>query len=213
MAKITKEDLPVEVVEYIDALETHTEQIEAELEKSVAAVVSVTKERDDLAAKVTTSDIEKGDGDFAVLLEKADPAVRAILTKQKADLATQAEKIAKAEDAALTGSMIAKAANLPMISESKNELGDILKTAFGVSVEFGEKVESLLKAANNQIASANLFGAIGTAGGSSTISSSVETIASELRKGDPSLTNEQAISRAFDQNPALYGEYMAEQKG
>lgn len=213
MANIKKEDLPAEVVEYIDSLEAHADTLEADLEAATTQVDTLTKERDDLVAKGAVSDIEKGDADLTAILAKADPAVAAIITKQAADLKTATEAIAKAADERTTTTMVAKAAALPMISETPTELGEVLKTAYGVSDEFGTQVEGLLKAANTQIAQGNLFASFGKSGAEVTVSTSVDAAAAELRKGDPSLTREQAITKAYEQNPALYAEYMADQKG
>lgn len=213
MANIKKEDLPAEVVEYIDSLEAHADTLEADLEAATTQVDTLTKERDDLVAKGAVSDIEKGDADLTAILAKADPAVAAIITKQAADLKTATEAIAKAADERTTTTMVAKAAALPMISETPTELGEVLKTAYGVSDEFGTQVEGLLKAANTQIAQGNLFASFGKSGAEVTVSASVDAAAAELRKGDPSLTREQAITKAYEQNPALYAEYMADQKG
>jgi hypothetical protein len=213
VANIKKEDLPAEVVEYIDSLEAHADTLEADLEAATTQVDTLTKERDDLVAKGAVSDIEKGDADLTAILAKADPAVAAIITKQAADLKTATEAIAKAADERTTTTMVAKAAALPMISETPTELGEVLKTAYGVSDEFGTQVEGLLKAANTQIAQGNLFASFGKSGAEVTVSASVDAAAAELRKGDPSLTREQAITKAYEQNPALYAEYMADQKG
>ena len=38
----------------------------------------------------------------------------------------------------------------------------------------------------------------------------VDAIAKELRKDDPKLTKEQAIAKAWDENPDLYTEYLAD---
>mgnify|MGYP003403943124 CR=1 FL=1 len=213
MALIKKEDLPAEVVEYIDSLEAHADTLEADLKTATDTADAVTKERDDLLAKEAASAIVKDDADLTAILAKADPAVAAIITKQADALKTQAAAIAKADDERITTSMVAKAAALPMISETPTDLGAILKTAYGVSAEFGGQVEDLLKAANKQIAEGNLFANFGKGGADITVSASVDAAAAELRKADPSLTNEQSIAKAYETNPALYAEYMASQKG
>lgn len=213
MAQIKKEDLPAEVVEYIDALEDHADTIEAERDEALKTVEAVTKERDELASKIGKEEVVKEGADLTAVLSKADPVVAALITKQAKELDDAKQAIAKANDERITTSMIAKAATMPMISESPADLGEVLKTAYGVSAEYGQKVEELLKAANTQIAQGNLFATFGKTGADITVSASVEAAAAEIRKGDPSLTREQAVAKAYETNPALYAEYMASQKG
>lgn len=213
MALIKKEDLPKEVVEYIDTLEAHADGVEAERDEAVEKLDALTKAHDELLAKAAEADIAKGEGDLTALLAKADPTVAAVIRKQAEDIKEQAAKIAKAEDQAVTTSMIAKAAQMPMISEKPTDLGEVLKTAYGVSPEYGQQVEGLLRAANTQIAQGNLFKSFGSGGADATITASVDAAAAELRKSDPSLTPEQAVAKAYEQNPALYAEYTASMKG
>lgn len=146
------------------------------------------------------------------MLEKADPAIRRMISKYR-DEASQSKKAA---DAALT---LAKAEHearvdremLQLAQEFKNLAGTapekavILKAAFAVSDDHGKSIVNMMKAANAQLESAGLFGEVGKgAPGDNTIDGEVEMKAQELRKSNPALTIEKARSLVFESDPTLY---------
>lgn len=188
--EITKDDLPDEVVEYIEALEAEVTNLNEAVTKAKEAPV---------VEKAEPSD------PFEAALAKADPAVAEILKAQKAQI-EQAEAIAKAErDARLEREFISKAEQLPMISDNKAELAGLLRTvAEKLAPAEVEKVETLLKAANAQIAKGNLFSEFGRSGAETTVSKSVKAMAEGIRKDRPELTVEQAESLVYEQHPDLY---------
>jgi len=193
MTTINKDDLPQEVVDYIDALEDTVDEQDSQIEKMAASGSALPPIEDD--------------ADLAVILEKADPAVRAVLQKQAEQLKANEIAIAKAATDDIDRTMIAKAAALPNLTVSGEDLTQILKDAYGVSAEHGEKIENLLKAANEQVEASDMFRELG-ANGTSTVSASVESAASAIRKDDPTLTAEQALAKAYESNPALYNESL-----
>jgi hypothetical protein len=204
MSDITKDDLPEEVVEYIEALETSVDEL----------TEKVAKAEQDVEVLKSQTPVEKTgdpDKDFEALIAKAEPALQEVLKAQRAEL-KQAQDIAKAErDARLNREYISKAEALPMISESKDDLAGLLRRAAdALTPEDNEKLEKVLKAANEQIAKGNLFSEFGSGGGETTISKSVEAMAAELRKADPSLTQELAITQVYEQNPDLYLQSLKE---
>lgn len=203
MTKISKDDLPVEVVEYIDALEAHVDDLDATIAKQDETITT-------LSADKATNDVSKADADLTEILKSADPAVAAVIRKQAEDNKAMAERISKQEAADLDRTMIAKAAALPHVGSDETPTAEVLKGAYAVSTEFGEKVEAILKAANEQIETSDLFKELGGGGGESTVSQSVDAAAAEIRKADPSLTREQAIAKAYETNPALYAEATKE---
>lgn len=202
--QIKKDDLPDEVVAYIEALEEALDARDAK----------VTKMEQDIEELKKAKPVEKADPNldpFEAALAKADPGVAEILKAQKAQI-EEAQAIAKAErDARLTATYIAKAETLPMISENKAELAQLLRSAADkLTTDEMAKIETILKAANAQIAKGNLFAEMGNSGAETTISKSVEAQAAELRKITPSLTIEQAISQVYESNPDLYAETLKE---
>lgn len=196
--KIAKDDLAPEVVAYIDALESEVD----DLSKSVE---DLTAERDELAKAAAPTGIVKSEEDQRKeMLEKADPAIRALIEKQEKDL-EEVRKAAEAErNARLDREYISKAETLPMINSDKATLGGLLRRVTeSVSKEDAEALETILRAANEQITKSNLFTEVGRGGADTVVSKSVEAKAEELRKADPSLTAEQAQAKVYEMYPDL----------
>lgn len=200
---IKKEDLPTEVVEYIDALEAHVDDLDETIAKQDEDITA-------LKSGKAVDDVSKADADLSEILKSADPAVAAVIRKQADDNKALAERIAKQENADTDRTMIAKAAALPHVGNEDHSVTDVLKGAYAVSTEFGESVEAILKSANEQIETSDLFKELGGGGATSTIAKSVEAAAAEIRKAEPTLTQEQAIAKAYETNPALYAESLKE---
>lgn len=176
---------------------------------------SVVKEVEDALAKAA----EKAE------LEKADlpPAVKAALEKAEADRAEDRKRIAKAEadakaerDARLNKEFVAKAEEFKGLTVEPAKLGPILKAASEKldKADF-EELERVLKAADEQVAKSELFKEAG-ANGTVTPSGAYEEAtkkAEEIRKSDSKLTQEQALEKAFEADPALQERYLAEMRG
>jgi hypothetical protein len=258
---ITKDDLPEEVVEYIDALEDaldvtvdRVQKMEEELSKANSmntggAAGSAFNDEDfdeddegnegndaqPLAPKsgagrpapgatagrvrrrrndVSSIDNMVGKGDP---VSKADPEIRQLIEKQAEEIekanerAEEAEKIAKSERTQrLTREFVEKASQLPMIAENPQDLGALMMELNALDPAVGEKVEKLFKAANEGLRQGNVFGEIGRHGGSTTSSPAVEAIAEGIRKDNPEMTPEQAVAKAYEDNPELYDEEIRE---
>lgn len=210
--EIEKDDLPDEVVTYIDTLEETVDDLHEKVTKAEADVA-------DLQAKLEAAededkpkgdDVAKGDP-FQAALAKADPQVAEVLKSLKAQ-ADEAENIAKAErEARHEREALSKAEALPMITTDKAELARLLRT-IGDKLDPAdvEKVEGILKAANEQITKGNLFTEFGSGGVETTVSKSVDAKAEALRKADPNLTMEQARAKVYEADPTLYEEALKE---
>lgn len=209
--EITKDDLPDEVVTYIEALEDEVDSLRAEKkEPTKKSDPSDVDEEEDDEDEDDEDEAETSKGDP---LAKADPAVKALIEKQ-AKAISKAEKRAEAAEAVakaerkerLRKEFVEKAKTLPMISDTPDDFGALLEEASEkLSEDDYKKFEGLLKAANEQITKSNLFDEIGN-GGLGSVNASVEAKANELRKADPTLSEAQAIARAYEMNPALYDE-------
>lgn len=191
---ISKGDLSPEVVTYIEALEAEVDELTKAVEEGL----------DD------GPDEDEDDGDDEdteqEVLAKADPILRGIIEKATAR-AEQAETIAKAErDARVQREMLVKAEALMHVSANTEDLAKTLGALNTTDPVLAAQVETLLGAANTQIAKGALFSELGRGGGATTISKSVEAAVEEIRKATPSLTKEQAMARVYEQNPALYDE-------
>lgn len=182
--EISKDDLPQEVVDYIEALEDLVDEL--------------TPDADD------KSDDEIVDEVAELALAKADPAIRELVAKAEERVA-EAEAIAKAERAErLRRDRIEKAGQLPMISTNRDRLGELIgKVEENLDLEDAAEVWDLLSKANAALAESNLFNEIGS---HSTVAPSLEAAAESIRKEDPTLTKEQAVAVALDRNPHLYEE-------
>lgn len=205
---IAKDDLDPEVVAYIEGLESEVDI----LSKQVEDLNETNEDLADTLSKMAPKDDEAAEEISKALLAKADPAVRELIEKQQTALA-EATAIAKAErDARLDREFISKAESLPMITTDKASLGGLLRrVSEALTAEDAAEVEKMLRAANEQIAKGSLFDSFGNGGGHTTVSSSAEAKASELKKADPTLTDEQALAKAYNENPALLAEAMGQE--
>lgn len=210
---INKSDLDPEVVAYIDGLESEVDDLTASVEKAEGERDEAKSEVEELKgtlAKSAPVDETAQEEITKALLAKADPAVRALIEKQQADLKA-ASDIAKAErEARLSKEFLSKAEALPMLSADTGEeagaaslAGLLRRAADALTPEDSAALEKMLKAANEQIAKGNLFGTIGRGGAETTISKSLKAMAAEFRKADPTLTQEMAEVKAMEENPEL----------
>lgn len=194
MPEIDITNLPDEVVEHINSL---------------------AKERDEALAKA--EELEKGitaegDGEEDVL-KSADPALREYIRKAE-ERAEAAEAIAKAErEARLEREFLAKAEQMPYVGESRSEFGTLLKSLNqSLPTETFEKVEQILKAANEQIREGRLFAeaGVGGEGMAGDAYQELEGIAKGYRKADPDLSEAEAFDKAMSERPDLYKRYLTE---
>lgn len=216
---IKKSDLPDEVVEYINGLEAVVEEI---TKADATDIPEGDGSDDDDAYGVGNPDHEvpdnpsgEGDGeedDVEKALSKADPAVKALIAKMQK---TTESRIAKAEKMAaeereqrLTREFTDIAKTLPMINDNPDDLGGLLKELSKQAPTLAPKVQSLLKAANEQIRTANVFTEIGKRASTSDSSTALGAAAAEIRKAEPTLTAEQAEAKALELNPHLYEESL-----
>lgn len=147
---------------------------------------------------------KSADEDPAEVLAKADPAIRAIVEKAQQD-AAEAQAIAKAErDLREHREFVAKAEQLPMISENPEQLAEVLKGLHAADPALATTVEAIFAAANTQIAKGNLFAEFGSSVTPSLGDTEAGSKVDEILKADPSLTPEQAYVKALESNPDLY---------
>jgi len=124
----------------------------------------------------------------------------------------KAEEIAKAErEARIKKEFIAKAAEFKGLNVQPEEFGPVLKAISENCPEQFEKLEAVLKAADQAIATGEIFkeyGSNGSEAGSAW--SKITKAAEELCKKDSSLSKEQAINKVMEEQPELYEEYKKE---
>jgi hypothetical protein len=184
----------------------------------------VSKE-DDMSETATAVPVKKQDGswDLTAVPEEARPEWEAILAKaEKADeIAAERDQLQKTADEALE---LAKAARDDQLTREyiakaeqvgeDAEFGEVLKTIAGaVELETFEKLEAVLKANHERAVTAGLYEEIGkasTGDGTGSASAELAAKAEEIRKSDSTLTKEQAIVKAYEQNPDLYARVREE---
>lgn len=183
--------------------------------KSTDVSEAVVKEVEDALAKAEEkAEIEKADLPPAVkaALEKAEEE-----RKEAANKAEEAQKLAKEErDTRLNKEFIAKAEEFKGLTVKAEDFGPVLKSA-SEKLEKGEyeALETLLKAADEQIVKGELFKEAGANGSHTPTDAFQEATkkAEEIRKSDSSLSAEQALEKAFEADPALQERYLAEVRG
>lgn len=187
---ISKDDLPGEVVEYIEALEDKVDELS-----------SITPEDESMLAEAL-EDLE-AELDTESVLAKADPEIRQLIEKAEAR-AEAAEELAKSErEARLHREYIEKAAAFDSLPITTDRLGAILKSVDELLPEDqSAEVAELLKAANAQLAQSDLFAELGTS--VAKVAPNVDGLITELRKADPSLSYEAAMTKVYESNTALY---------
>lgn len=95
---------------------------------------------------------------------------------------------------------------------SSEEMGVKLQKAYEVSEDFGKSQEKEWATVSAALKSSDLLeiqGITHSSDGSSAMGKAT-TIAKEIRKGDPKLTEDQAIAKAWEENPDLYSSYLAD---
>lgn len=180
-------DLPGEVYDYIEALESANAEMVDELSKMAEFV--------------------EGEDE---LLKSADPAIVEIV-KAAEERAEAAEQIAKAErDFRLEREFIAKAAEFDRLPVDAAEFGPVLKAAAEVLTEEQfDAITSVLAAANESVAQGNLFTEVGkaTSFANDSSMSQIEKAAARLREGSD-MTRAESIAKAVEADPSLYTEYL-----
>lgn len=123
------------------------------------------------------------------------------------------DKIKKQKDEAEKAEFVKKAAGLDHLGINADEVGGIMKSIHDTNPECAEKLESVLKAANEQVKKGALFAENGIDGGveESDIVKRVNTMADEACKKSAGLTHEKAVLEVLRNNPDMYKEYCSQQ--
>lgn len=113
------------------------------------------------------------------------------------------EAIAKMQEEQEIRESVVKAAAYPHVAPAA-ELGPVLRTIAKADSDTHAKVTQWMAAANAKIAEGNLYSEIGKSGGTADVDARVESAAKEVQKADPSLSYEQAVTKALEMNPSLF---------
>lgn len=152
------------------------------------------------------------------IMKSVSPEVRAILEKARTQAAANEAILIKMRDDANASEALAKAKELPNIGAAEEELAKSFQEIKKSSPKAFESIFAVLKAANELIADSDVMKEKGT----STAELSEEALtknkndawnqielkATEIKKGMPTLTQEQAIAKAMKECPELYKKYL-----
>jgi hypothetical protein len=161
--------------------------------------------------------VEKSDDsdDIESLIEKADPALAAILRKQQDEIAKaqaeadEATELAKSIiQVASEKAAIAKAEELAPLGVETSEVAKTIAALRSIDSELAKSVEDLLDSAKVAVENSDLFAEIGNTAVTKS-GPKVEAAVAEIRKSDPSLSPEQALAKAFSDHPEFYADYLA----
>lgn len=214
----------------LEDAEAALEELSKGLDEASDEIERLAGENETLAAEneILKGDIAKRDVPVEDVLKGVDEPVRKAFEALEARL-NAAEAVAKrAAEEAETGEYIAKArafGNLPVAAEV---LGPILRRVRkneSTEQDLGE-LERVLTAANaalegpgavskgeGAVEKKGLFEEVGKRGAEGvTAADRINQAAKEIRKSAPNLSEAEAFTKALDQTPALYSEYLAERR-
>lgn len=194
-------ELPDEIVDYIGELQDSNET----LQKSLTEAQAQMSDTEDDEPVDDRDPIEKA---FDSLDDEAAAAF-----KEKLDrLDTLEEKVTKAETAAADDVYIAKARAYDGLGDP-NELGPALRRLAETDPEDAALIEKAFAAAAEQAATSDLYEELGHEIHKSTdVDAQVEVIAKSYQTTDPSMSIEEARSKAWENNPELYEEHSRDQQ-
>lgn len=123
------------------------------------------------------------------------------------------DKIKKQKDESEKAEFVKKAESLDHLGINADEVGGIMKSIHDTNPEYAEKLEAVLKAANEQVKKGGLFAENGIDGGAgeSDIVKRVNAMADEACKKRAGLTHEKAVMEVLRDNPDMYKEYRSQQ--
>lgn len=173
--------------------------VKAELQPSATEVNKVS---DEIQKQMET--LTKRADELQKRAEAAEAQAKAAETK-----AAAAETVAKAErEAREFEGLVKRAGEYANIGKAE-DTAKLLKTAYGVSKEYGDQLDTLFKGLHEQIRQGKLFAEIGKDLPTSNAWDEIEKRAEALvAKG--TLTKEQAVDKVLVDNPQLYADFKRE---
>lgn len=152
------------------------------------------------------------------LLKSVPDEIREMLNKQaedirkaKEDAAADREAFLKERDARLDAAAVSESREMfKSLAFDHDKVAPALRRLSSVDSSTADAVLEVLKAAEGQLESAGIFSEIGKSATDSTetASAKAEIIAKSLIESDKNLTPEQAVAKAYADNPALYTAYL-----
>jgi hypothetical protein len=184
--------VPEEILNYIEDLETRVEKAEA----------AVAPEGDDEQDAIAKALNELPEGVADLFKSQRDRL-------EEAEKALEAERVAKADT-----EWIAKARAFDGLVDSPEDFGRKLRQVAETDSELADEIAKALSAANEQVTKSSLFSEVGhnTAPAAGSAEEKISTIAKSLQEADPAKSKEQAEAEAWEMNPELYEQHVAERQ-
>ena len=187
--------VPDEVLDYIEDLETRVEQAET-------------------VAKAAKKDADPEVDPIEKALAELPDEVAGLVKDQKerlekAEQALEASRIAKANE-----QWVAKARSVDGLIDNPEEFGSQLREVAEIDSDLADNLVKILETANARLSKADLYKELGRGAGPTPNSAEerIAHIAKSLREADPKLTPEQAEAEAWERNPELYDQHVAERR-
>lgn len=188
--------VPDEVLDYIEELETR-------VEKAEEAAATAEPANDDTDVDPIEKALSELPDELADLVKGQKERL------EKAEEALEAQRIAKANE-----EWVAKARAVDGLIDNAEEFGSQLREVAEINSDLADTLVKVLETANERFSKADLYKELGA--GASPVTGSaeekVQAIAKSLREADPKLSQEQAETEAWERNPELYDQHVAEQR-
>lgn len=162
---------------------------------------------------------EGEDAEKAALLKSLPESVRNMLKAQDEKLAQAQADVAKERDTRLDGEAVTKSRDtFKSLAVDHGTLAPALRRVELISPDLAKAVETALKAADAQLATAGVITAVvgkeaGKGAGEEGAYAQLTAKARELHAAGTAPTFEQAFAKAVESNPELYKAYTAEKAG
>jgi hypothetical protein len=199
-----------------DIQKTYYEGLDEEAKKGF--VVLPEKEREKAAiearkVKEANDEVIKTADNVEIRKSVVGDAMFAIIKSQETRIAKQNEDLAKAQEASALAEFTKRAeTELKHLPGELAAKAQILKAISGISKETQESLTAMLKAGDSAIKAA--FKTNGHGSGVDPIDgsalSTVNKKVAELRKADPKMTEAQAMTKIYSENPELYEQLASE---
>lgn len=205
-----------EVAKSVKDAEEAKDKIIADLQKAKDAAEAEAKQaKDEKDAQEVA-----GKSEEEIVKSIKDPAIRALMETQIAKTKAAEAEVKKSRDAALEGEAIAKSAELTGLGAEDKQLVDLYKKMTEADPELRDEVFGILKAAKAQVAEGNVTQEIGKSAAQAGVGAKseedawnkIEAKADEISKAR-GISKQAAISKAIEENSALYAEYLKAQQG
>jgi hypothetical protein len=191
------------------------------VEELTAQVATLTKRAETAEAQVTqlTADLAKAqqtpEQQEAAYLASLPESVRKRYEAEQVEKAALREELRVEKDASAKQDYIQKARSFQHLPLNADEDWTIFKALAGVEAPVAERITQLLKAADEGMRTAQVFGERGVSGTGptgATAAAKADALAKAKQKDQPTLVYTEALNQVWKENDGLYAQYNAEMR-